>query len=375
MNPSSPNNESEPPALEPMALPPDADEPGGLSAQGYWVRLTSQMDRLQADMGAVLASVQANASQVEALLRHLTDPARGQALDEQLAGLLAGQEAGQAQWEALAGTLGELSQVVTKLNRTQFKTNALAEMKDQQVAAALGALQDVATRREQAQEARSLHDRQTAAALRAEGRGEFAAELLPALDGLELALESGRALLARRQEAEAGRTAGPQSSLPEPVQARPGFGQRLAWVFSGRGPSPGSAAPGTPSSAHPHRDETAAEIQAWLHGLEMVHTRFLAVMAAAGVYAIEAEGRPFDPRLHLAMAIEHRDDAPDGAVVAVLRKGYRQRDRVLRYAEVAVNHVAGPAAAGPTDAAAEGADAAPRQGHLQKGSPPEGSDT
>jgi hypothetical protein len=39
------------------------------------------------------------------------------------------------------------------------------------------------------------------------------------------------------------------------------------------------------------------------------------------------------------MTIEAHADAPNGAVVAVLRKGYQQRGRVLRYAEVAVNRV------------------------------------
>ena len=61
------------------------------------------MDRLQASLDEVLADNRGRASsQVEALLRHLTDPASGQGLDERLAGLLAGQEAGQEQWQALA---------------------------------------------------------------------------------------------------------------------------------------------------------------------------------------------------------------------------------------------------------------------------------
>ncbi|MGE5602707.1 MAG: nucleotide exchange factor GrpE [Nitrososphaerales archaeon] len=385
MSPSFPSNDVDPAALEPGAQFPEPEEQGELSAQGYWVRLTSQMDRLQASMDAVLAATQANESQVEVLLRHLTDPARGQQLDERLAGLLAGQEAGQAQWEALAASLSELAQAVAKLNRTQFKTNALAEMKDQQVATALGTLQDAVTRREQAQEARSVHGRESAAALRAEARGEFAAELLPALDGLELALESGRAMLARRrqQEDEAARGVQAQNPAFEPEPARPGLGQRLAWAISGRGPLPGAAASNPPSSRFSHRDEMA-EVAAWLHGLELVRTRFLALLATAGVYPIEAEGQPFDPRLHLAMATEHRGDAPDGAVVAVLRKGYRQRGRVLRYAEVAVNHTAGPVIASPADGAPAGGsstgsapgdpDSAPRQDYLRQDNSSEGSD-
>ncbi len=378
MSPSFPGNDVDPAALEPSAQLPDPEERGELSAQGYWVRLTGQMGRLQASMDALLAATQANESQVEALLRHLTDPARGLELNERLASLLAGQEAGQAQLGALAGSLGELSQALAKLNRTQFKTNALAEMKDQQVATALGTLQDVVTRREQVQEARSRHDRESAAALRTDARVEFAAELLPALDGVELALESGRAMLARRRQLEAARAAEVQNGVREHAfePARPGLGQRLAWAIGGRGALSGVKAP---SSALPRGDEMAAEVEAWLHGLEMVRARFLALLATAGVYPIEAEGQPFDPRLHLAMATEHRGDAPDGTVVAVLRKGYRQRGRVLRYAEVAVNHEAGPVNAAPEDAAPAGAapgdaDPAQRQDYVRQDNSSEGSD-
>jgi hypothetical protein len=118
----------------------------------------------------------------------------------------------------------------------------------------------------------------------------------------------------------------------------------------------------------------AGEVEAWLQGLEMVRTRFLALLATAGIYPMEAEGQPFDPRLHLAMATESRSDAPDGTVVAVLRKGYRQRDRVLRYAEVAVNHVAGAALAVPVGSSAGGAESAAPEDRLRLDNPSEGGE-
>ncbi len=319
-------------------------------AQGYWVRLTGQIDRLQASVDDVLAVTQASASQVTALLRHLTDPARSQDLDERLAGLLAGQEAEQERWQALANSLNDLGQTVVKLNRTQFKANALAEMKDQQVATALGTLQDVAARREQVQEDRARHEQERVAALRAEARGEFAADLLPALDGLELALDSGRATLARRreQEAETARLARAQGASAAPAPARPGLWQRLTWALWGRGLPPGSGVPSAPPPASPHRDETSAAVEAWLQGLELVRMRFLALLATADIHPIQAEGQLFDPRLHLALGTESHRSAPDGTVVGVLRKGYRQRGRVLRYAEVVVNRTADFESAGPT---------------------------
>jgi len=188
-------------------------------------------------------------------------------------------------------------------------------------------------------------------ALRVEARGEFAADLLPALDGLEMALLSGRGLLERRrrQEVEAARSAQAQSTLPEPPShARPGLWQRLAWALWGRGLPPGSVPPRGPATS-PIRDDVADAVTAWLQGLEFVRTRFLGLLATADIYPIQAEGRPFDPRLHLAMETESRAELPDGAVVNVLRKGYRQRGRVLRYAEVTVNRVAGTEAEAPTD--------------------------
>jgi molecular chaperone GrpE len=334
----------------------------------YWVRLTNQLDRLQATLDDVLTTSEAGRDQTVALLRHLTDPARERALDERLADLIAGQEAGQAEWQAfadkLAGGLNDLAQAMAKSNRTQFKSNTLAEMKDQQVTTALGALQEIAARREQAQEARAAHEQERAAALRAEARGEFAADFLPALDGLEMALESGRALLDRRRAAAATAAAEAARPIEPPSAPRPTFWQRLAWALWGRGLPPGVAAPSAPAPAP--RDEIIGALEAWLRGLEMVRTRFLGLLAAAAVYPIQAEGQPFDPRLHLALTIESRAGTPDGIVVAVLRKGYQQRGRVLRYAEVAVNRVAEATPAAPPDDMVELSQPELREDHVQQ---------
>lgn len=312
---------------------------------GYWVRLTGQLDRLQATLDDVLATSEAGRAQTEALLRHLTDPGRTRAQDERLADLIADQAASRSEWQAFADRLtssvDELTQALAKANRTQFKSNTLAEMKDQQVATALGVLQEVATRREQMQAARQAQEQERAAALREEARAGFAAELLPALDGLELALANGRAWLDRqRSAAEASRPVEPTRST---------FWQRFVWAVKGAGPPPGMAAAGVPAPAL--NVEAVTAFEAWLQGLEMVRTRFLGLLAAADIAPIPAEGQPFDPRLHLAMAVETRADAPDGAVVAVLRKGYQQRGRVLRYAEVTVNRAPAAAAPSASDAA------------------------
>ncbi len=327
--------------------------------QGYWVRLSGQMDRLQATVEELLAATETANSQTAALLRHLTDPERGEAISERLAELSAGQEANQAQWQAfadrLANGLNELTQALTRLNRTQFKANTLAEMKDQHVTSALATLQEVAARRDQLQEARVSQEQMRVTALRHEGRGEFAADLLPVLDGLEMALESGRALLERQRSQQATAAQARQTS-----SAPPTFWQRLAWALWGRGLPPGAAMPAPPPAA----DLIAGGVEAWLQGLEMVRTRCLALLATADIQPIQAEGQPFDPRLHLALATAERADVRDGVVVSVLRRGYRQRDRVLRYAEVVVNRA--PQAVAPVDAAAGSAPAEPMGDYLRQ---------
>ena len=77
-------------------------------------------------------------------------------------------------------------------------------------------------------------------------------------------------------------------------------------------------------------------VEAWLQGLALVRERFLGLLSAEGIQEMQALETPFDPHLHVAVETETRDDAPPNTIVRVLRKGYRQRQRVLRYAEVVV---------------------------------------
>jgi len=326
------------------------------------VRLTAQTDRIQAQLDALWSEFRAGNDQLFALTRFFTSADAGRAVEERLAELLTRQETADQQ-------LADLTQTVTKLTRTQFKANTLGETKEQQVAAALGALQEIATRRQQAQEASVAHDEARLAQLRSDTRSELAADFLPALDGLDLALDHGRAWLQRRRQlreesARAADQAAADAAAAE-VQARQaqsqGVWSKLRRVLVARpgDRSRGETSSGAPlrlrsgqalaavsPSALPSSDDAAEAVNGWLQGLELVRERFVALLAAEGIRQIEARGRPFDPRLHLAVATELRADAPDGIVVGVQRKGYRQRERVIRYAEVIV-------ARAPEDSAAE----------------------
>jgi molecular chaperone GrpE len=71
----------------------------------------------------------------------------------------------------------------------------------------------------------------------------------------------------------------------------------------------------------------------WVDGIRLIHRKFQAVMEMTGVQEIEADGRMFDPSQHEAVSQAPGDE---GKVVAVVQKGYRLGDRVIRPAMVVV---------------------------------------
>ncbi len=71
-------------------------------------------------------------------------------------------------------------------------------------------------------------------------------------------------------------------------------------------------------------------------GLEMILKQLDEILKAAGLTEIEAEGVTFDPNIH--EAVMHVDDETKGEkeIVAVLQKGYKLGDTVIRPAMVSV---------------------------------------
>ncbi len=300
--------------------PPTAMNGAAVSLAGHLVHLATRLQRIETLLDHLLTEAQASGSQVDALTRHLTDLDARRALEERLAELTARLEASQDR-------LDELGQTVAKAGRIQFKANTLAETKEQQIAAALAMLQEILTRREQMQEARRLEDQRQQEELRRAARGELIADLLPALDSLDLAIESGQALLARlqRQVEEAAR------ATVSPPPAAEGVLGRLRQTLAGRPTI--VVVPANPAPA----SEIIAALQGWLHGLALTRERFLRLLDGEGVQIIPAQGQPFDPYRHVAVEVEARSDVAPDTVVRVVRQGYRQGDRTLRYAEVVVS--------------------------------------
>ena len=71
----------------------------------------------------------------------------------------------------------------------------------------------------------------------------------------------------------------------------------------------------------------------WVDGIRLIYRKFQAVMEAAGVSEIKAEGETFDPNVHEAVMY---GEGEEGKVVAEVQKGYRLGDRVIRPAMVVV---------------------------------------
>ncbi len=85
------------------------------------------------------------------------------------------------------------------------------------------------------------------------------------------------------------------------------------------------------------RSNQDGDFEGMLQGVELVHRELLGALSKHGVTVIEADGEPFDPEWHEAMAQEPSDEVAPGTVVQVFQKGYRLWDRLLRPARVVVS--------------------------------------
>lgn len=73
----------------------------------------------------------------------------------------------------------------------------------------------------------------------------------------------------------------------------------------------------------------------WTSGVALVERQLRSVLERAGLQAIEAQGKPFDPNEHEAL-MQESSDAPEDTVIGELQRGYKLHDRVLRPAMVKV---------------------------------------
>ena len=75
----------------------------------------------------------------------------------------------------------------------------------------------------------------------------------------------------------------------------------------------------------------------WYEGVQLVQRSLENMLQSEGLSRIEAAiGQPFDVSQHEAVFFEPTNDVSEGAVVRIVRDGYRLHSRVLRAAQVSV---------------------------------------
>jgi molecular chaperone GrpE len=82
---------------------------------------------------------------------------------------------------------------------------------------------------------------------------------------------------------------------------------------------------------------TAQNGEGVLEGIKLTQYQLDQILQSEGVQAIEALGKPFDPRFQEAVHSVNDPQVPDHTVVQVARAGYTYGDEVLRPAQVIVS--------------------------------------
>jgi molecular chaperone GrpE len=72
-------------------------------------------------------------------------------------------------------------------------------------------------------------------------------------------------------------------------------------------------------------------------GVDMVRQQLGGLLVGRGVEEIPAAGESFDPTIHEAVQGVPSPDHPEGTVIAVVERGYRMSDAVIRPARVVVS--------------------------------------
>lgn len=71
-----------------------------------------------------------------------------------------------------------------------------------------------------------------------------------------------------------------------------------------------------------------------LKGMEMVYNQLKSILESRGLEPIDAVGQKFDHQCHEAMMKEPSDECPNNTVIEEFQRGYRIKDRVVRYSKV-----------------------------------------
>ena len=80
-----------------------------------------------------------------------------------------------------------------------------------------------------------------------------------------------------------------------------------------------------------------AEDDPQLEGLKLCLKLFTDVLTKEGIEVVDPLGQPFDPNVHEALSMIENPDMEPNSVMAVIQKGYRLHERLVRPAMVMVS--------------------------------------
>lgn len=86
-----------------------------------------------------------------------------------------------------------------------------------------------------------------------------------------------------------------------------------------------------------HRADGDEDSEGFKQGVTMILEEFPKVLQRRGLSEIEAAGKPFDPNYHEALMQMTSEDHAEGLVMAVVERGYRLGDKVIRPSRVVVS--------------------------------------
>ncbi|MBK7995338.1 MAG: nucleotide exchange factor GrpE [Blastocatellia bacterium] len=242
--------------------------------------------------------------------------------------------------------LAELERNITKLNRVQYKANTLSEAQEQKTTTLLTTLQETIKQQEKQIEENIIVKEELLAKEKKQALSAFALNILPVLDGIESAINNGYTLLKRKDKENITSNIKKQTVKETIIKSKKlTLMERLKVAFTGeisieieqeRLVSDNLAKDDEILEMLEALNATKESIKAWLEGLELVKERFTVLLANEGIHQIETEGKLFDPRLHVALEAITDSNLSPGTIASVLRKGYQQENKILRYAEVVV---------------------------------------
>ncbi len=83
--------------------------------------------------------------------------------------------------------------------------------------------------------------------------------------------------------------------------------------------------------------EDAKDLDSIKEGINLIHKNIVDFLSNRGISEIKAEGEVFDTDLHEAITkIPAPNNKLKGKVVDVIEKGYKMKDKIIRYAKVVV---------------------------------------